>query len=113
MPAPAATVLALSATPRLDTAATALAASNGRHRGRIKIVTKDDSEIRYLSKLLDTGSPYQGRVLITTSVTEALEVEYQSIPASDGPQSLFIPNVSAIYVVIRGLHLILCVLESA
>lgn len=79
-------------TPALAAADSTL--SKRRVRGRIRIQRKDESASYYVSKILQAKGSEPGRVRVTASLSEALEVEYDSLPPSDDPRTLFIPDVS-------------------
>ncbi|KAG8949044.1 hypothetical protein FRC04_009118 [Tulasnella sp. 424] len=83
---------AAPAATSLVTAASAPVVNNGRRRGRIRVFTEGDSETYYLSKVLGINPNLHGRLYATKSVADALEVEYESLRASDGPQNLLIPD---------------------
>ncbi|KAG8915294.1 hypothetical protein FRC01_003718, partial [Tulasnella sp. 417] len=70
-------LLATIPTPAL--AAAAPDATSGRRRGRIRISREDDSRVYYLSKVLSGDTNQAGRVMVATTVVEALEVEYGSL----------------------------------
>ncbi|KIO22809.1 hypothetical protein M407DRAFT_27684 [Tulasnella calospora MUT 4182] len=82
--------VALIPTPAL--AAAAPGATGGRRRGRIRISSKDDPKIYYISKVICTDSSNSGRVIATAAVSEALEVEFEPLNGVDAPQTLFIPD---------------------
>lgn len=68
---------------------------NPRTRGRIRVLREDNPEVYYLSKILQRGSGNSGgRVMLTRSLADALEVEYESVLPSDDLRILFIPDVS-------------------
>ncbi|KAG9024155.1 hypothetical protein FS837_005463, partial [Tulasnella sp. UAMH 9824] len=79
----------------IPTPAAALAGpdvTKSRRRGRIRVRRENDTGTYYLSKTWDQHSVQPGRVIVTSSVSEALEVEYESLGASDGGQILTIPD---------------------
>ncbi|KIO30386.1 hypothetical protein M407DRAFT_20459, partial [Tulasnella calospora MUT 4182] len=59
---------------------------NTKSRGRIRTSKNNETKLSYLSKNLD-GS---GRAQVTSSATDALEVEYN--PSTSSPQALLIPD---------------------
>ncbi|KAG8943837.1 hypothetical protein FRC04_002460 [Tulasnella sp. 424] len=66
-------------------AAAALAPPRTKSRGRIRLLKKNDSTISYLSKSFSND-----RIGLTTSLSNALEVEYN--PSSSSPHQLLIPD---------------------
>ncbi|KAG8916939.1 hypothetical protein FRC00_014225, partial [Tulasnella sp. 408] len=61
-----------------------------KSRGRIRVSKKNDTTFSYFSRYLDE----EGRVQLTSSISKALEVEYN--PSTSSPRTLRIPDVSAI-----------------
>ncbi|KAG8964085.1 hypothetical protein FRC00_003880, partial [Tulasnella sp. 408] len=79
----------------IPTPASALAGpdvTKSRRRGRIRVRREKDAGSYYLSKTWDQHSVQPGRVVVTSSLSEALEVEYESLDAGDGGQILTIPD---------------------
>lgn len=79
----------------IPTPASALAGpdvTKSRRRGRIRVQREKDTESYYLSKACDQHSIQPGRLGATVSLSEALEVEYESLGVGDGGQILTIPD---------------------
>lgn len=72
--------------------------SKRRTRGRICVRREKPPEGNYLSEVLLAASTYPGRVMITSRLADALEVEYEYPPPLDSPQTLFILDVRGLSV---------------
>lgn len=81
-------------TPAL--AAAAPDATRSRRRGRIRVSREGDSNLYYLSKVLYGKKPQEGRVMVTTAIVDALEVECETLHDRNSPQILSIPDVRVI-----------------
>ncbi|KAG8906405.1 hypothetical protein FRC01_008035, partial [Tulasnella sp. 417] len=83
--------LLLPTVPTPALAAAGPMANQARLRGRIKACSKRDRASYYLSKKPAVGG-HVGRMMLTTAVTEALEVECELPLSPDRLQTLYIPD---------------------
>lgn len=61
-------------------------------KGRIRASKKGNKRVYYLSRILDTYSGQPRRLVVTSAVSDALDVEYEPPTGTDGLHTLTIPD---------------------